>query len=185
MKKILILKLGHRPSRDKRITTHLCLVARAFGAEGVYISGIRDDTIRESLNKMTETWGGTFWVKFNSEPMHLLKDWKIGGGMVAHLTMYGIPIKKIIQKILSLEQDLLVIVGGEKVPKQYYLESDFNISIGDQPHSEIAALAIFLDRITLGLWEGTLFKNAKIRIIPSDKGKTVEQISPKKESFLR
>lgn len=183
MNKIVILRLGHRPSRDKRITTHLCMVARAFGAEGMHISGIRDEAIRESLCKITETWGGAFWVKFNSEPMGLLKDWKKSGGKVVHLTMYGIPVKKIIQKILSLEEDLLVIVGGEKVPRQYYFESDFNVSIGNQPHSEIAALAIFLDRITLGLWEGTLFKNAKLRIIPSDKGKTVEQIGSKKKAF--
>jgi len=183
MNKIVVLRLGHRPSRDKRITTHLCLVARALGAEGIYISGIRDEAIRESLSKITGTWGGVFWVKFTSEPMGLLKDWKRSGGKVAHLTMYGIPVKKIIRKILSLEEDLLVIVGGEKVPRQYYLESDFNVSIGDQPHSEIAALAIFLDRITLGLWEGTLFKNAKLRIIPTDKGKTVEQIGLKKKAF--
>lgn len=183
MNKIVVLRLGHRPSRDKRITTHLCLVARALGAEGIYISGIRDETIRESLGKITETWGGVFWVNFTSEPMGLLKDWKRSGGKVAHLTMYGIPVKKIIRKILSLEEDLLVIVGGEKVPRQYYLESDFNVSIGDQPHSEIAALAIFLDRITLGLWEGTLFKNAKLRIIPTGKGKTVEQIGSKKKAF--
>jgi tRNA (cytidine56-2'-O)-methyltransferase len=183
MKKIVVLRLGHRPSRDKRITTHLCLVARAFGAEGIYIAGIRDEVIRGSLDKITKTWGGVFWVKFTSNPMGLLKNWKRSGGKVTHLTVYGIPVKKIIQKIIYLEEDLLVVVGGEKVPRQYYLESDFNIAIGNQPHSEVSALAIFLDRITRGLWEEASFKNARLRIIPSDKGKTVEQMGSKKKAF--
>ncbi|WP_192806472.1 RNA methyltransferase [Saccharolobus islandicus] len=39
MKDIYVLRLGHRPARDKRVTTHVILVARAFGAKGVYIEG--------------------------------------------------------------------------------------------------------------------------------------------------
>jgi len=179
------LRLGHRPSRDKRITTHLCLVARAFGAQGIYIAGIRDDAISKSLDKIAGTWGGAFWVEFTPNPICLLKGWKKSGGKVAHLTMYGVPVKKVIRKIAALEEELLVVVGGEKVPKEYYLVSDFNVAIGDQPHSEVAALAIFLDRITRSLWEEVSFKDARLRIIPSDKGKTVEQMGQKKESFLR
>ena len=34
---ISILRLGHRISRDKRITTHVALVARAFGANNIFI----------------------------------------------------------------------------------------------------------------------------------------------------
>ena len=179
----MVLRLGHRPSRDKRITTHLCLVARAFGAQGIYIAGIRDDAISKSLDKIAGTWGGAFWVEFTSDSIHLLKDWKKSGGKVAHLTMYGVPVKKVVRKIAALEEELLVVVGGEKVPRQYYLESDFNVAIGDQPHSEVAALAIFLDRITRSLWEEVPFENARLRIIPSDKGKTVEQMGPKKKAF--
>ncbi|TLZ95287.1 MAG: tRNA (cytidine(56)-2'-O)-methyltransferase, partial [Methanobacteriota archaeon] len=29
---ITVLRLGHRPARDKRVTTHVALTARAFGA---------------------------------------------------------------------------------------------------------------------------------------------------------
>ncbi len=28
---IAVLRLGHRPERDKRITTHVALTSRAFG----------------------------------------------------------------------------------------------------------------------------------------------------------
>ena len=34
---ITILRIGHRISRDKRITTHVALVARAFGADNILV----------------------------------------------------------------------------------------------------------------------------------------------------
>jgi len=172
--RIAVLRLGHRPSRDKRITTHVCLVARAFGAEGVFISGVRDESIHSTIQKVMDAWGGDFWVEFVGSPMKVLDKWKASGGVVAHLTMYGIPVKQVKDMIPS-DRDLLVIVGGEKVPAQYYEKADFNVAIGNQPHSEVAALAIFLDRMTGGAWEGMPFKNARLRIVPSERGKNVEQ----------
>ncbi|MCQ8892905.1 MAG: tRNA (cytidine(56)-2'-O)-methyltransferase [Candidatus Methanosuratincola sp.] len=174
MPRIAVLRLGHRPSRDKRITTHVCLVARAFGAEGVFISGVRDESIHSTIQKVMDAWGGDFWVEFVGSPMKVLDKWKASGGVVAHLTMYGIPVKQVKDMIPS-DRDLLVIVGGEKVPAQYYEKADFNVAIGNQPHSEVAALAIFLDRMTGGAWEGMPFKNARLRIVPSERGKNVEQ----------
>ncbi|MGI0148094.1 MAG: tRNA (cytidine(56)-2'-O)-methyltransferase, partial [Thermoplasmata archaeon] len=35
--RVTVLRLGHRPSRDKRVTTHVALVARAFGAAGILV----------------------------------------------------------------------------------------------------------------------------------------------------
>ena len=50
--------------------------------------------------------------------------------------------------------------------------SFINISVGNQPHSEIAALAIFLDRFTEGkaLYED---RNGRMTVIPNERGKTV------------
>ncbi len=42
----------------------------------------------------------------------------------------------------------------------------------NQPHSEVAALALFLDRYTKGMWSRKKF-DGKIEIIPSNKGKKV------------
>lgn len=182
LSRIAVLRLGHRPSRDKRITTHVCLVARAFGAEGVYISGLRDDSIHSTLQRVTETWGGNFWVEFVSNPVKVLDKWKVSGGVVAHLTMYGIPIKQV-KNLIPLDRDLLIVVGGEKVPPQYYEKADFNVAIGSQPHSEVAALAIFLDRATNSAWESLNFKKARLRIVPSERGKNVEQCQCDKKAF--
>jgi tRNA (cytidine56-2'-O)-methyltransferase len=173
---LFVLRLGHRPTRDKRITTHVCLVARAFGAEGVYIAGVRDDSIRLTLEKIVGTWGGPFWVKYLTNPFGFVREWKHKGGKVVHLTMYGLPLRDKAEEISSLQGDILIVVGGEKVPREYYRESNYNVSVGSQPHSEVAALALLLDRLTHGTWEARGFEGAKSRILPSEKGKAVQQI---------
>jgi tRNA (cytidine56-2'-O)-methyltransferase len=73
------------------------------------------------------------------------------------------------------DKDLLIIVGAEKVPKEVFISSDFNVAVGNQPHSEVAALAVFLDRL---LGEDTLKRDfeGKVRIIPSKSGKNVVEI---------
>ncbi|TMI35687.1 tRNA (cytidine(56)-2'-O)-methyltransferase, partial [Candidatus Bathyarchaeota archaeon] len=42
-----ILRIGHRVYRDSRVTTHVCLTARALGADGVIIAD-REDKVVES-----------------------------------------------------------------------------------------------------------------------------------------
>ena len=91
--------------------------------------------------------------------------------MVVHLTMYGETLEKIIDKI-HRKGNILIIVGAEKVPPWIYQDADYNISIGNQPHSEVAALAIFLDRLTKGKWINKNF-NGKMQIIPTNSGKKV------------
>jgi tRNA (cytidine56-2'-O)-methyltransferase len=86
--------------------------------------------------------------------------------------MYGENLDKSIKKI-DKKKNLLIIIGSEKVPPELYQISDFNISIGNQPHSEVAALAIFLDRYTNGEWINRKY-NGKIEIIPKNKGKSVK-----------
>ncbi|MEM1833024.1 MAG: tRNA (cytidine(56)-2'-O)-methyltransferase, partial [Desulfurococcaceae archaeon] len=93
-----------------------------------------------------------------------------------HLTMYGINIDEVIDEISSLGKDILVIVGAEKVPGYIYRLADYNVAIGNQPHSEVAALAVFLDRFYGGKELYLNFQNAKVRIIPSTRGKRVVRV---------
>jgi tRNA (cytidine56-2'-O)-methyltransferase len=51
--------------------------------------------------------------------------------------------------------------------------SDFNVAIGNQPHSECASLAIFLDRFFEGKTLAKDFENARVRIIPQERGKKI------------
>ncbi|MFP3214174.1 MAG: tRNA (cytidine(56)-2'-O)-methyltransferase [Nitrososphaeria archaeon] len=174
--KVEILRLFHRSKRDKRVTTHCGLVGRAFGASGMYVYGDRDEKVLLSIKKVNEKWGGDFFVEFVDSWKNLIKKSKEDGKSIINLTMYGIPLPEVLEEIQSANKDILVIIGSEKVPLEVYLLSDYNISIGNQPHSEIAALAIFLDRIFNGSEFYREFKDAKLKIVPQEKGKKIIQL---------
>ena len=166
--KIIILRLGHRFIRDKRVSTHIALVARAFGADELVID-VLDKNIVKSISMVCDEWGGDLEINF-------VKDWKrfVEGfhGDRIHLTMYGVNINDCMDKIKSSDRDKLVIIGGKKVPSEIYSLVDYNVAVGNQPHSEVAALAVFLDR----LFEGKELKrefDGKKRIIPQERGKKV------------
>jgi len=164
---ITILRLGHRIARDKRITTHCALVARAFNADTILID-TEDKKIEKSLKSTCERFGGEFKIQTGINSKKIINNWK---GQIVHLTMYGEKLDKSIN-LIDKTKNLLVIVGAEKVPPWIYEKADFNISIGNQPHSEVAALAIFLDRYTKGKWQNKKF-NGKLEILPNNKGKKV------------
>ncbi len=165
--------MGHRPERDKRVTTHVGLVARAFGADGIIISNTRDTAIEESLKKVVNSWGGEFFVRSGEPWKKAINNWRRDGGLVVHLTMYGMPLDEVLKKTEG--KDLLVVVGAEKMPGDIFKTADLNIAVGNQPHSEVAALAIFLDRIFGGSELKKEFKNRKLKIIPTERWKKVEK----------
>ncbi|MEM3130193.1 MAG: tRNA (cytidine(56)-2'-O)-methyltransferase [Nitrososphaerota archaeon] len=166
--KIFVLRLGHRKIRDERISTHCGLVARALGANGIIYSGERDDGIIDSVKKVVKKWGGNFEVSYEENWRKILKNWN---GKIVHLTMYGIPIQNKIDEIRKCNEDLLIVIGSEKVPSEVYKLADWNIAITNQPHSEVAALAIFLDKFFMGEELNKNFENPEVKIIPQEKGK--------------
>jgi len=87
--------------------------------------------------------------------------------------MYGESINDV-QENLRKEKDLLVVVGAEKVPREIYELADYNVGVGNQPHSEISALAVLLDRIQKGKQFEKDFPDAKRKIIPTKNGKNVQ-----------
>lgn len=167
-KDIQVLRLGHRPRRDKRISTHCALVARAFGANGICYSGQKDPGLERSVRKVVKNWGGNFQIKYVKNWKKFLEDWP---GRTVHLTMYGLPVEKAIRKIRQTKR-VLVVIGGEKVPGEVYKLADFNVSVTQQPHSEISALSIFLDRYFQGKELSLKFKG-RLKIVPQERGKKV------------
>ena len=170
--KAVILRIGHRYVRDYRVTTHVALVARAFGAEKMLVVNAEDE-IKKSVREVNERWGSDFEVEDISNWKNVLKEWKNSGNKIVHLTMYGINVDDAMGQIKKEKKDLMIVIGAEKVPKELYDISDYNVSIGNQPHSEIAALAIFLDRLFEGKQLKQEFKG-KMKIVPSGKDKIVE-----------
>ena len=171
---ISVLRIGHRLVRDDRVTTHAALVARAFGADMIYMTGILDESINDTVASVSKRWGGKFKIEMIQDWKNLAKAWKKKGGKVAHLTMYGINIDDVAER-LRKESKILVIIGAEKVPQEVYELADYNVAIGNQPHSEIAALAIFLDRIFTGKQFKRRFADANLKILPTEKGKKLQK----------
>jgi tRNA (cytidine56-2'-O)-methyltransferase len=175
--KITVLRWGHRPQRDTRLTTHVALAARALGASGIILSDTEDRKIKETVDKITENWGGPFFFEMKTGWRQAVKNWKEKGGVVVHLTAYGENIQKsdVLHRIRDSGRDVLVIVGSQKVPREFYHEgvADFNVAVGNQPHSECASLAVFLDRYFDGKTLAKDFDGAKVVIVPQKRGKKV------------
>jgi tRNA (cytidine56-2'-O)-methyltransferase len=178
MQEIVVLRWGHRPQRDARLTSHVALTARALGASGILLSDTVDKKIKETIEKVTKNWGGNFFFEMGTPWKSVVKGWKAKGGMVVHLTAYGenIETSDVLHRIRKSGKNVLLMVGSQKVPKEFFSNnvSDFNVSIGNQPHSECAALAVFLDRFFEGRELAKKFEKAKIKIIPQERGKKQE-----------
>jgi len=173
--RIVVLRLGHRIVRDKRLTTHVGLAARAFGADGMVVSGEEDQGVLRSLSSISEKWGGQFSVGFEPDWRGVVSAWRNDGGCVVHLTMYGLPLPSLLERLREehTRRDMLVLVGGAKVESSVYTMADYNVSVTNQPHSEVSALAVFLDRL-LGTTEMERgMENAKLRIVPQQRGKKI------------
>lgn len=170
--KAVVLRIGHRKWRDFRITTHLCLAARALGADGVLLSAQDEDVVR-TVSDVVERWGGSFYVKDGVSWRRAIEEWKEAGGVVCHLTMYGRSVSEIIPMLKEQKRDVMLVVGAEKVPREVYDLADYNVAVGNQPHSEVAALAVVLDRLFPNAIERK-FEGAKLQIIPSERGKHVQ-----------
>lgn len=171
---IKILRLGHRAGRDDRISTHVGLTARQWGADEIVFSGEKDENMLESQRDITDRWGGDIELRYTEEWRKEIREFE---GLKVHLTMYGETIDGKLDDLkqeYSKKEDILVIVGAEKVERWVYENVDHNVSIGNQPHSEIAALAVFLDRLQGGRIKED-FEDAEIEVEPSEDRKLTKE----------
>jgi tRNA (cytidine56-2'-O)-methyltransferase len=193
---LAVLRLGHRPGRDERMTTHVGLTARALGADRLLLTEAAAGR-RESVVSVTNRFGGPFDVEITDDPERLLDGWS---GTVVHLTMYGLPLQDVEGEIRAQfdppkpddegqsdgrdrshtvpgdgdGRPLLVVVGAEKVPFEVYEVADWNVAVTNQPHSEVASLAVFLDRLFEGRELGREFDDPERVVVPRAEGKHVE-----------
>lgn len=174
--KVVVLRWGHRP-RDERLTSHVALTARAFRAKGIILSDSEDEKIREAIKNVVTQWGGRFFFQMGTKWKTVIDNWKAEGGVVVHLTAYGenIETSDVMQRIRATRKNVLAVVGSRKVPSEFYSSriSDFNVAVGNQPHSECSSLAVFLDRFFKGKELAKEFEDARLRIVPQKHGKKV------------
>ncbi len=168
---VVVLRYGHRPGRDDRMTTHVGLTARALGADRVILpdnAGQSAETVRD----ITDRFGGPFAVELRGDQRSVVRNWD---GTVVHLTMYGEPVQSVEEDVRKAHADgpLLVVVGGEKVPWELYEHAAFNVGVTNQPHSEVAGLAVFLDRLFAGAELDREWVDAEQVVVPRAEGKQV------------
>ena len=169
---VTVLRYGHRPGRDDRVTTHVGLTARALGADRVVFPDNASGSA-ETVRSVTDRFGGPFRVECRGDQQGFVREWD---GAIAHLTMYGEPIQDVVGSVRDRAVDgdpLLVVVGGEKVPWALYEQATVNVAVTNQPHSEIAGLAVFLDALFEGRELDREWVDADRRVIPEATGKTV------------
>ncbi|MCK4933187.1 tRNA (cytidine(56)-2'-O)-methyltransferase [Candidatus Bathyarchaeota archaeon] len=170
----MVLRWGHRP-RDERLTTHVALTARAFNASGMILADVEDRQIKKTIEDVVSKWGGSFFFQMGAPWKTVVQNWKAKGGIVVHLTAYGENIQSstVLQRIREMDKDMLIIVGSRKVPGEFFSSdiSDFNVAVGNQPHSECSSLAVFLDRFYQGKGLVKGFQDAELRIVPQKHGK--------------
>tara|TARA_B100001013_G_scaffold149559_1_gene88800 strand:- start:86 stop:622 length:537 start_codon:yes stop_codon:yes gene_type:complete len=175
---VTILRLGNRIERDYRITTHCALVARAFGANEIIISGQIDKDIKTTIQKINQNWGGDFEVKYINKWKTYLRSQKDAGNFIILSTMYGINIDEIVAEINTIykKHNIVIVIGAGKLSPEVYDYCDLNIAVSNQPHSEVASLAIILDRIFNSKQFYKEFDNRKLIINPQKNGKSVTRI---------
>lgn len=180
MSRISILRIGHRPLRDKRITTHVALTARALGGSEMFVDQ-HDEELEETIGKVVRNFGGDFRIETGVNARKKLEEFR---GLKIHLTMYGERIQDRIEDITARAsgKDVLIIVGAEKVPFDIYEKADYNISVTNQPISEVSALALFMDRFYGGDELNTHIRG-KNNVIPTPLGKRMELMPDRKECF--
>lgn len=182
-----VLRLGYRKGRDPRITTHLALVSRALGATDFLLAGDEDDELFANVESVNERFGGEMACRYITGSMGWLKRFSRqdagdgAPGVVVHLTMYGEPYRDVLPHIRR-DRPVVVVVGGAKVPSDVFEYAHYNVAVGNQPHSEVAALALFMEG-----WFGEggtqrHFPDARLIIHPSARGKSVEDKERESES---
>ncbi len=171
MTRITVLRLGHRKDRDKRASMHVALVARALGAKKIVFCGENDPDIVARVNAVSKKWGGTFSASYSESYRKTIKAFR---GKKVHLTMYGTPLLAATPALAG--KNLLIVVGSEKVPRDVYELCDANVSATSQPHSEIAALALFMREVQGKTAYEHAFPKARVRIFPSEKGKNLSKV---------
>ncbi|WP_436924540.1 tRNA (cytidine(56)-2'-O)-methyltransferase [Halosimplex amylolyticum] len=173
---VAVLRLGHRPGRDDRMTTHVGLTARALGADRV-VFGPEASSPADTVRDITDRFGGPFDVEVTDSPKAAIRDWE---GVVVHLTMYGLPVQDVqgdLREALDDRTPVLFVVGAEKVPFDVYERADYNVAVTNQPHSEVASLAVTLDRLFDGRELDREWEDADRTVVPKETGKQVEDTS--------
>jgi tRNA (cytidine56-2'-O)-methyltransferase len=127
-----------------------------------------DPALAHRVEAVGRRWGGAFEVVPTEDWKKVIRSFD---GPVVHLTMYGLPLERVLPRIVRSRR-ILLVVGGAKVPPDLYRLATHNVAVGHQPHSEVAAVAVTLERLR-GLPGPRALPGARQVIVPRARGKHV------------
>jgi tRNA (cytidine56-2'-O)-methyltransferase len=70
---------------------------------------------------------------------------------------------------------MVIVLGGAKVSREFYEVCQHNVAVGNQPHSEVAALAAFLECYSGGAAAAGNFEGGKLEVHPTERGKDLRE----------
>ena len=124
---IEVVRIGQRVVRDDRVTTHVALVSRAFGAEKIFMTEVNPE-IKDTLEKINKTWGGNFMVEFIDKWKSIIKKKKEENFRIVHLSMYGENINDVQEKLREEESGVYGVGANGSFRKLSFTGVDFTIS---------------------------------------------------------
>ena len=141
----------------------------ALGASGIFLSGEEDPNLIQSVTRARDRWAPNFGVEYSRSWRDVVDRARSMDCTIVHLTMYGVELRFLLDglRALARSRGILVIVGAEKVPREVYELADLNVAVTHLPHSEVAALAVFLHDL-LGYGESAARGSS---ILPQLRGK--------------
>ncbi len=147
----------------------MALTARALGASGFILADITDSKVKETIEKVTDCWGGDFQFEMGQQWKRVVKDWRAQNGITVHLTAYGenIQTSDVMKRIRIAGKDVLVIVGSQKVPAGFFSEDRSQISMLLWEISLIRSALVWLFFLTVFL-RGNLLQ----KLLVMQKGKS-------------
>src|SRR5437899_11262005 len=109
MARIVVLRIGHRFFRDSRVTTHVCLTARALGADGVIIADREDKTVEATIREVGKQLGGHFSIESGKPWRKSIGEWRHNDGKVVNLTAEGLLLSDVLDASRQVSGALLVV----------------------------------------------------------------------------
>ncbi len=167
---ITVLVIG-RCARE--VITDICMTSRAFGASKVAFTCKKDKAVARMIGRISREWGGKFSISFGADYKKMMGN--SPNYKTVFLTQYGLPVEKVKHSLRTYKNVMLVVASSEDYTMRLIQSADFNVSITTQPHSSVSAIAVFLHTYFDGRENAMQFENARMKVIPSERGMKVQK----------
>ena len=145
-------------------------VLSIFGNRPLLIDEMGSEYLENQINALSSEITGL--IEGEIKPSEI--SWKNEDIEINLRILYSWIFKYLEIRLLQGNVDQNLPIGLSRMLNKNVNNSIYNVGVGNQPHSEISALAILLDRIQDGEQFEKTFANAKRKIIPTKNGKNVQ-----------